>query len=44
MEVMEQEWIFNFVGLIVAACIVGGAVYSGLKQIAEALRSNRGNE
>ncbi|GAA6192150.1 hypothetical protein NBRC116597_20700 [Phaeobacter sp. NW0010-22] len=34
---MEPGSIILFVGIIVGACILGGAVYSGLAKIAEAI-------
>lgn len=35
---MEPNYIVIFVGLTVASCIVGGAIYSGLAMIAAAIR------
>ncbi len=34
---MEVGSILLFVGIIVGSCIVGGAIYSGLAKIAEAI-------
>jgi hypothetical protein len=38
---MDMAIILNFVGLIVAACIAGGAVYSGLVKVADAIKSQK---
>jgi len=40
---MDSGSILIFVGIIVGGCIVGGATYSGLGKIAEAL-SNSPNQ
>ena len=34
---MEIETVIIFVGMIVSACIVGGAIYAGLDKIASAI-------
>lgn len=34
---MQPDTIILFVGIIVSACIAGGAIYSGLAKIAEAI-------
>lgn len=34
---MDSGEILIFVGLVVGACITGGAVYSGLKLVADAI-------
>lgn len=36
---METGDALIFVGLIVGSCIIGGATYSGLKLIADAIRN-----
>ena len=38
---METGDALIFVGLIVGSCIIGGAAYSGLKLIADAIRQAR---
>lgn len=41
---MGSGMIIIFVAIIVGACIVGGAVYSGLMKVAEAINgTNSGN-
>lgn len=38
---MDPNFIVIFVGIIVAACITGGAIYSGLDKIAQAINSSK---
>lgn len=38
---MDPNFIIIFVGIIVAACISGGAIYSGLDKIAKAISSSK---
>lgn len=38
---MEIGVIITFVGIIVAACIIGGAIYAGLDNIAKAINNKK---
>lgn len=38
---MEPASIILFIGIIVGACITGGAIYSGLALIADAINKSR---
>ncbi len=37
---MDPSTIILFIGIIVGACIAGGAIYSGLARIADAIRNS----
>jgi CHASE3 domain sensor protein len=37
---MERGSILLFVGIIVGACIAGGAIYAGLEKIADAIEKS----
>ena len=37
---MGPDGLIIFVGIIVGACIAGGAIYAGLSRVAEAIKSS----